>query len=96
MPSKSKRKQQSAKPSANQKGEKSWKEAEKEVVKESAMVVPKAPKQLGNVATVQPEEEVAKESAVPDEAEKVGAKVCLRSPRRCQRNQQFLTRQRKS
>jgi hypothetical protein len=75
MPPKSKRKQQSAKPPANQKGEKSQKEAEKEVVKESATVAPEAPKQLGNVATVQPEEEVAKESAVPDEAEKIGGKV---------------------
>ncbi len=45
------------------------------MVKESAMVAPEAPKELGNVATVQPEEEVAKESAAPDEAEKVGAKV---------------------
>ncbi len=64
------------------------KEVEAVVEKESATVAPKpeAPKELGNVATVQPEEEVAKESAVPDEVEKVVAAVCLRSPRRCQRN----------
>jgi hypothetical protein len=40
MPPKSKRKQQSTKPPANQKGKKTWKEAEKEVAKESATVAP--------------------------------------------------------
>jgi hypothetical protein len=64
MPPKPKRKQQSAKPPANQKGEKSRKEAEKEVAKESAMVAVEAPKELANVATMEAEEEVAKESLV--------------------------------
>jgi hypothetical protein len=104
MPPKSKRKQQSAKPSANQKGEKTRKEAEKEVAKELATVAPEveapndsqkeveavvaleaeAPNETQKeveavvekeFATVKPEEEVAKESVVPDEAEKVVAKV---------------------
>jgi hypothetical protein len=81
-----KRKQQSTKKPANQKGKKTRKEAEKEVAKKLAMVAPEAEapnetqKEVEAVvekefATVQPEEEVAKESAVPDEAEKVVAKV---------------------
>jgi hypothetical protein len=37
-----KRKQQSTKKPADQKGKKTWKEAEKEVAKESAMVAPDA------------------------------------------------------
>jgi hypothetical protein len=103
MPPKSKRKQQSAKPPANQKGKKTRKEAEKEVAKELATVAPEveapnesrkeveavvekepatvapeaeaeAAKELAGFATVQPEEDVAKESEVPDEAKKVGAK----------------------
>jgi hypothetical protein len=47
------------------------------VEKESPTVAPEveAPKELADVATVQPEEEVAKEAAVPDKAKKVGAKV---------------------
>jgi hypothetical protein len=57
MPPKTKRKQQSAKPAANQKGKESRKEAEKEVAKESATVALEAPKELGNVATLEPEEE---------------------------------------
>jgi hypothetical protein len=104
MPPKPKRKQQSAKPPANQKGKKTRKEAEKEVAKELATVAPEveapnesrkeveavvekepatvapeaeaeAAKELAGFATVQPEEDVAKESEVPDEAKKVGAKV---------------------
>ena len=107
MPPKPKRKQQSAKPPANQKGKKTRKEAEKEVAKELATVAPEveapnesrkeveavvveavvekesptmapeaeAPKELAGFATVQPEEDVAEESSVPDEAKKVGAKV---------------------
>jgi hypothetical protein len=49
----------------------SRKEVEAVVEKESATVAPEVetPKELANVATVQPEEEVAKESAVPDEAD---------------------------
>jgi hypothetical protein len=99
-----KRKQQSTKKPANQKGKKTRKEAEKEVAKELATVAPEveapnesrkeveavvapeaeAPNETQKeveavvekeFATVQPEEEVAKESAVPDEAEKVVAKV---------------------
>jgi hypothetical protein len=114
MPPKPKRKQQSAKPPANQKGKKTRKEAEKEVAKELATVAPEAeapnesrkevevvvekepavvveavvekesptmapeaeaPKELAGFATVQPEEDVAEKSSVPDEAKKVGAKV---------------------
>jgi hypothetical protein len=70
-----KRKQQSTKKPANQKGKKTQKEVEEVVEKESATVALEAPKELTNAATVQPEEEVAKESAVPDVVEKVGAKV---------------------
>jgi len=107
-----KRKQQSTKKPANQKGKKTRKEAEKEVAVELAMVAPEAeapnesrkeveavvapeaeapavvekesptmapeaeaPKELAGFATVQPEEDVAEESSVPDEAKKVGAKV---------------------
>ena len=102
-----KRKQQSTKKPANQKGKKTRKEAEKEVAKELATVAPEveapnesrkeveavvveavvekesptmapeaeAPKELAGFATVQPEEDVAEESSVPDEAKKVGAKV---------------------
>ena len=99
-----KRKQQSTKKPANQKGKKTRKEAEKEVAKELATVAPEveapnesrkeveavvapeaeAPNETQKeveavvekeFATVQPEEEVAKESSVPDEAKKVGAKV---------------------
>jgi hypothetical protein len=111
-----KRKQQSTKKPANQKGKKTRKEAEKEVAKELATVAPEveapnesrkeveavvekesptmapepeaeavlekelvtvveAAKELAGFATVQPEEDVAEESSVPDEAKKVGAKV---------------------
>jgi hypothetical protein len=50
------------------------KEVEAVVEKELATVV-EAAKELASFATVQPEEDVAKESSVPDEAKKVGAKV---------------------
>jgi hypothetical protein len=70
-----KRKQQSTKKPANQKGKKTQKEVEEVMEKESATVAPEAPKELANVATAQPEEEVAKEVAAPGKAEKVGAKV---------------------
>ncbi len=55
------------------------------VEKELAMVV-EAAKELASFATVQPEKDVAKESSVPDEVKKVGAKFCLRLPRTTQRN----------
>ena len=47
------------------------------VEKESPTMAPEAeaPKELAGFATVQPEEDVAEESSVPDEAKKVGAKV---------------------
>jgi hypothetical protein len=51
-------------------------EPEAEAVLEKELVtVVEAAKELAGFATVQPEEDVAEESSVPDEAKKVGAKV---------------------
>jgi hypothetical protein len=66
MPPKSKRKRQSAKPPANQKGKKTREEAEKEVAKESATVAPEV--EAPNETQKEVEAVVEKEPAVVVEA----------------------------